>query len=66
MAKITMSKEQYQNVTKAERQLTDVLPDLDKLEDCGVDCSAAKEHVKQELARASKLKQHFAPNMLTD
>lgn len=66
MAKVTMTKEQYQNLSKSERQLTETLPDLDKLEDCGVDCAVPKQHVQQALAQISKLKQHFAPNMLSD
>lgn len=61
MAGIRMSPERLKELLVAERQFLDLLPDLDKLEQCGEDCSLEREAVRVKVEQISKLKQHFAP-----
>jgi hypothetical protein len=56
-----MSPERYQQLLAAERNFTDILPDLDNLEQCGEDCTAEREIIKSRIEQIAKLKQHFKP-----
>jgi bacterioferritin-associated ferredoxin len=61
MAKISLSRERYTELLAAERTFHDLLPDIDKLEQCGEDCQAMRQVVQEEMARIAKVKQFFAP-----
>lgn len=66
MAQVKLSKEQAQSLRDAQKQLNSVLPDLDNLEYCGIDCQQARDHIAVINDRTSKVLQKFGPNMLTD
>ena len=61
MPGIRMSPERYRELLTAERNFLDLIPDLDKLEQCGEDCTMEREAVRVKVEQISKLKQHFAP-----
>lgn len=61
MAKTRLSRERYNELLAAERIFTDLLPDLDKLEQCGEDCEGMKQIVRESLEKSAKLRQFFAP-----
>lgn len=61
MAQPTLTRDQMTALNNMERQLNDSLTTLDKLEDCGQDCSAMKGLIAESLQRSAKLRQHFAP-----
>jgi len=64
MQKPTISKAQYEQLLRDERALTDMLPTLDSLEDCGEDCTSARAFIQQARDRITAIKRNFAPNML--
>lgn len=57
----TLSPENYQKVLDAERQLTEVVGDLDKAEQCGIDCQQYRTSLRSQLEMISKVKANFAP-----
>lgn len=64
MSKTRLSRERYDELLRAERIFTDLLPDLDKLEQCGEDCEGMKQVVREAMEQSAKLKQYFAPTAL--
>lgn len=58
---ITLSQERYSELLEAERLLHDVLPDLDKLEECGVDCQQARAAYQESMGKITAIKARFAP-----
>jgi len=63
MAKTVLTNEQYAKLLEAERVIHDVLPDLDKLEECGVECQAYREGLRQKQQQIEAIKQNFAPSV---
>ena len=61
MGKIKLTKERYQQLLKAERELLDLLPEYDKLEECGVDCTSLRQVNADRLPQIAALKKHYAP-----
>lgn len=61
MAKVKMSNTSYANLIDAERKLMDSIPEFDKLEECGEDCTALREMTRYNLDRIAKMKQYYAP-----
>ena len=61
MAKTRLSPERYRELLKAERDLVDILPDIDDLEACGEDCQAYRDIHRESIDRIGKLKQFFKP-----
>lgn len=59
MADIRLDRQRYDELIKTERDLLELLPVMDKLEECGEDCSSIKEVVRQYVERIGKVKQHF-------
>lgn len=51
----------YSELLESERLLHDVLPDIQKLEECGVECQQMRAAVQEALGKVSALKQRFAP-----
>jgi len=45
---------------RSERALMDLLPELDKAEQCGIDCQEYRTIRDEAVERISKLLQHFA------
>jgi hypothetical protein len=61
-SKLRLSHERYNELLAAERVYTDLLPEFDKLDQCGEDCQMERELTSQKLAQISKLKQFYAPD----
>ena len=61
MAKLKMSEKSYSNLISAERKLLDNLPEYDKLDECGADCSALRAMTQEYLDKIAKMKQYYAP-----
>jgi len=61
MAKLTLSKERYSNLLKAERDLTAQVQELDKMESCGVDCTMYRQMIADALDKISNIKTHYSP-----
>lgn len=61
MAKYTLPKPNYDELVKAERDLHDILPEFDKLEECGVDCQEMRNVREEALKRSAAIKKHYAP-----
>lgn len=59
-----MTAEEHQNLLAAERKLNDVLPDIDGLEECGVDCQQLRAYRQQRMDQIAALKKNFAPSKL--
>lgn len=53
--------ENYKALLNAERQLHDALDDLDKAEECGIDCNDLRELRTQALQRIENIKKNYAP-----
>lgn len=64
MSKTKMTKEEYTNLLTAERKIADVLPDIDNLENCGVECQELRTLLQQRQQQITQVKRHFAPNGL--
>ena len=63
MAKVTLTNEQYAKILEAERAIHDVLPDLDKLEECGVECQAYRDGLRQKQEQIEAIKRNFGPSV---
>lgn len=61
MSGTRMSPERYQELLVAERTYTDLLPEFDKLEQCGENCDTEKALIKSRLEQMAQLKLHFKP-----
>lgn len=56
-----MSPERYADLLEKERLFHDLLPEFDKLEQCGEDMTAERELCRSKLEQISNLKKHFKP-----
>lgn len=63
MSKVQLTNEQYAKLLDAERTIHDILPDLQKLEECDVDCQQFRAQVEQRQRQIAALKQNFAPGV---
>jgi hypothetical protein len=61
MADIRLDAQRYQELLKAERDLLDLIPTYDRLEECGQDCSGLREVNAATVEKIAKIKQHFPP-----
>lgn len=61
MSKVNLSPDDYRELLKSERELHDWLPELDKAEDCGIECQYLRDSAKAMLERIAKFKQHYGP-----
>lgn len=62
MKHIILTNEQHASLIKAERDLHDVLPDMDKAEECGIDCQEFRRLHGEAMERIEALKRNFGPN----
>lgn len=58
---VKLSKETYQELLSAERNLTGMLPEFDKAEECGIECQYMRESTKDMLDRIAKMKLYYKP-----
>lgn len=61
MGKIKLSRERYDELIAAERKLNDLLPEYDKLEECGVDCTAFRQINAERLPQIAAIKKNYGP-----
>ena len=61
MSKIRLSNEDYASILQAERQLHDILPDIDNAEECGVECQEYRRVHAEYMQQIEKLKAKFGP-----
>lgn len=61
MAKLTLSPEDVDKLKTAERNVNEVLAEVDKLEDCDVDCRLYREELARIMNTSVKLRKNFAP-----
>lgn len=61
MAKITLTPETYNALLKSERELTDIVSEIEKAEKCGIDCQSKREALRNQLAAIAAMKANFAP-----
>jgi hypothetical protein len=60
-SKIKMTPAQYAKLQAAERGLLDALPEMDMMEQVGMDVSGYRVAVQDMLSKISKMKQFYAP-----
>lgn len=58
---ITLTQEEYQNILTAERNLSMIFTEFDKLESCGVLCDQLRSHAQQQLDVIQKIKAAYRP-----
>lgn len=63
MAEIKLSKERYAELLRAERALLDLLPEYDKAESCGIDCSPLKALHDEYMERIQSIKDNYGPKV---
>lgn len=59
----TLSQDLYAKLLQAERDLTDIVKELDKAEACDYDCRELRAMQEQKLAWIAKVKQNYAPKV---
>jgi ribosome assembly protein YihI (activator of Der GTPase) len=57
----TISKEEHLGLLEAQRQLTDILPEIDKAEECGIDCQAYRSQHADALQQITNILKNFGP-----
>jgi len=55
-----LPQDQIVELKKSERILMDILPELDKMEQCGIECTELKLVRDEAAERIGKLIQHFS------
>ena len=58
---VRLSPERYAELVEAERQLHDALAELDKAEECGIDCSELRQKRQDAFELAQALKKNYKP-----
>jgi hypothetical protein len=58
-SKIVLSPEDIAGVQQSQRELTDLLTELDRAEECGVDCQQFRAATKEALEQAGKIVMHY-------
>ena len=62
MAKIKLSKENYAGLLQSERLLHDILPEMDKAEECGIECQEFRRVHAEAMQRIEAMKRNYGPN----
>lgn len=62
MGKIKLAKDDLAKLITAERELHDLLPEMDKGEECGIDCQEFRRVHAEAMERITALKKNFGPN----
>lgn len=57
----TLPVENYRKLLQAERDLHDALTELDKAEECGIDCQDLRQLRDAALERITAIKKNYAP-----
>ena len=57
-----LNRQQYDTLVDAERRGHDLLPQMDKAQNCGVNCQILREQLKQSLEQISRIKSQYFPH----
>lgn len=58
---IKLSRELYNKLIEDQRRLSDILAEMDKAEECGIDCQAFRDLHKQALEQNMALAAKYKP-----
>jgi hypothetical protein len=61
MAKIKLSPESYAKLLQNERNLVDIVAEIDNAEKCGIDCERYRGALKAQLAEIAQMKLYYSP-----
>lgn len=64
MEKIRFDPTAYQSLVDSERDLNQALNEVQKLEECDVDCQEFRSQINQAIQRSIKLRQNFGPEAI--
>lgn len=59
--KVRMSPVQYQKQIDIERQLNHLLLEIDKMEECDIDCQEFRAKIGAKIQQSIKLRENFGP-----
>ena len=62
MAKIRLTRDQDAELARQQRELQDILPEIDKYEQLGEDATLFRETHREAMERITKLRTLFGPN----
>lgn len=63
MKKVELDDQSLRNVISAQRDLHELLPEVDKLEECGVECSDLRYQIKENLARSQAIIRNYGRDL---
>lgn len=58
---IRLTREQVQSLAEAEHQISVVMGEFDKAEQCGIDCQQLRGLVREKLQEIAAIKEHYGP-----
>lgn len=61
--KIKLPADKVADLQTAQRSLTDLLPELDKAEECGIECQELRSHVQERLQQVELLLTNYGPGI---
>lgn len=53
---------EYAKLLETERELHDILPEMDKAEECGIECQEYRRLHREAMERIEKIKINFGPD----
>ena len=62
-SRIVLPPEHVAGLHQSQRELTDLLPELDKAEECGIDCQLYRQSLQEALEQANNLLKNFGPGI---
>jgi hypothetical protein len=61
VGKLKLDSKSYANLLDAERKLLSNLPEFDRLDECGSDCSELRAMTQTWLGQIAKMKEYYSP-----
>jgi len=62
-SRIILPSENIVEVQQAQRELTDLLSELDRAEECGVDCQAFRAAAQEALQQGENIIKNYGPGL---
>lgn len=66
MGKIKLPPDKVAELKQRQRELHDILPEIDALEQCGVDCTIPMQNYQLAQDRIAKILEHFGGETIKD
>lgn len=63
---IKLTEQEYADLLTNERNLSAILTEFDKAEQCGLECSQLRAIAQQQLDLAQRLKKHYSPHQIAE